>query len=99
MQLKNKVCLVAGASGAIGSALAERFYEEGARLALTSRIRRIGTAKWQDGDDKRVLECQLDVRDGAEVQAKISEVCAHFGGIDVMVNCTGVLRLLRAASQ
>jgi len=35
MGLANKVCVVVGASGAIGSAVARRFYVEGARVALT----------------------------------------------------------------
>ena len=91
MQLQNKVCLIAGASGAIGSALAERFYQEGARLALTTRTRGLRTANWQNGNEHRILQCRLDVCDREDVQNAVQQVCDRFGGIDVLVNCTGVL--------
>jgi NAD(P)-dependent dehydrogenase (short-subunit alcohol dehydrogenase family) len=91
MQLENKICLIAGASGAIGSALAERFYDEGARLALTHRTRRVETGRWQKWDDNRVFECELDICDRADVNAKVRLVREYFGGLDVLVNCTGAL--------
>jgi NAD(P)-dependent dehydrogenase (short-subunit alcohol dehydrogenase family) len=88
MQLHNKVCLIAGASGAIGSALAERFHEHGATLALSYLARPINRP---NAHDRSVLQFQMDIRDCADVQTKIRHVCSRFGGIDVLVNCTGVL--------
>ncbi len=91
MQLENKVCLIAGASGTIGSALAERFYDAGARLALTHLAREIRPARWQNQNENRILECQLDICDRRDVEAKVRQVRDCFGRLDVLVNCTGRL--------
>lgn len=88
--LAGKVCLIAGASGAIGSAIAERFYHEGARLALASHSR---TADWCLSDRSsasRILRLQFDVRRAADVCEAIDSIHRHFGGLDVLVNCTGI---------
>lgn len=92
MELANKVCLIAGASGAIGAAVARRFYQEGAHLALTHH-----SAKPQrlleslSGRPGRVLSLRLDVARWDEVQSVANQVLREFGAIHVLVNCTGIL--------
>ena len=85
MQLKNKVCLIAGASGAIGSAVAKRFQEEGARLVVGYLSHKPLL------DDATVLRFALNVRDWSAVQKCVEDVERRFGRVDVLVNCTGVL--------
>jgi 3-oxoacyl-[acyl-carrier protein] reductase len=85
VQLKAKVCLVAGASGAIGGAVARRFYEEGAQLAVGYLSREPSL------EDKKILRFPLNIRDWSAVQKRVEEVERQFTGIDVLVNCTGVL--------
>ena len=85
MQLKDKVCLVAGASGAIGSAVARRFREEGARLAVCYLSRDPSL------DDPAVVRFPLNIRNWSAVQSCVEEIERHFKRIDVLVNCTGVL--------
>jgi len=85
VQLKNKVCLIAGASGAIGSAIAKRFHEEGARLAVGYLSRE------PSRDDAAVVRFALNVRDWSAVQQSIGDVERHFTRIDALINCTGVL--------
>ena len=85
MQLKDKVCLIAGASGAIGSAVARRFQEEGARLV-------VGYLSHEPFlDDAAVLRLALNIRDWSAVQKCVEDIERRFGRIDVLVNCTGVL--------
>src|ERR1041385_944534 len=91
MQLHNKVCLVAGASGAIGSAVAERFYEEGACLVLTYLTRSRTAMRLQQNNAGSVLELKMDVRDAAQVSDQVAKTKQRFGRINVLVNCTGVL--------
>lgn len=91
-ELRNQVCLIAGASGAIGRAVAERFRREGAKLALTYHSRKIesfiaGTARAPG----KILSLALDVREWGDVQAAVGRVVEEFGAIHVLVNCTGVL--------
>lgn len=85
MQLRNKVCLIAGASGAIGSAVAKRFQEEGACLAL-------GYLSHEPSlDHPAVLRLPLNIRDWGAVQRSVAEVQRRFTRLDVLINCTGVL--------
>lgn len=98
MQLNDKVCLIAGASGAIGSAIAGRFQREGARLALTSRS---GAAESlllsaKDGDS---LCFALDVRDWNEVDRVTGTIVKRWGRIDVLVNGTGIIGPIGLLSQ
>jgi NAD(P)-dependent dehydrogenase (short-subunit alcohol dehydrogenase family) len=89
-ELNNRVCLIAGASGAIGSAIAERFYREGARLALASHTRK---ANWCLADcfaTSRVLRLQFDIRRADEIREAAERVHQHFGALDVLVNCAGI---------
>lgn len=92
MELENKVCVIAGVSGAIGSAIAWRFCQEGARLALTYRgeLPR-GIAGKLSGDRRNVNFYPLEITDWEQVQKTIHQVEADFGGIDALVNCAGVI--------
>jgi NAD(P)-dependent dehydrogenase (short-subunit alcohol dehydrogenase family) len=88
-ELAGKVCLIAGASGAIGSAVAERFFHEGARLVLAGHDRK---ADWSLEDHEasgRIQYVQFDVRSWEEVNAAVAGAYDRFGAMDVLVNCTG----------
>ena len=92
MEFNNKVCLIVGASGAIGSAVAEAFYHQGARVALThhavkSSVPLLGLTP----QDSRIAAFRLDARKWQEVQAVVAQTEGKFGPIEILVNCTGVL--------
>lgn len=90
MQLKNKVCLLAGASGTIGASVARRFYQEGSRLALTYyRSKPEHLCSEFEGEPNRVAWYQLDVTDRDQVQEVVSRVQNDLSTLDVLVNCTG----------
>src|SRR5438046_5936103 len=92
MELLNKVCLIAGASGAIGRSVAKCFYREGAHLALTYRTASpAGLRDEMIGGRGRIHCHRLDVTDWEQVQSTIREVKDRFSGIDVLVNCTGTV--------
>jgi len=92
MELLNKVCLIAGASGTIGSSVAKCFHREGAHLALTYRTAPPdGLREEMVGGAGRVDYYKLDVTDWEQVQVTIREVGNAFSGIDVLVNCTGTV--------
>ena len=92
MQLVDKTCLVVGASGAIGRAIAEKLYAEGARLALTYHTQKAKTA-WDGFAAKRarLASFPLDVRKPKQVDSVVARVAQKFGPITVLVNCSGVL--------
>ena len=87
-ELVGKVCLIAGASGTIGAAVAERFCREGARLVLAGHAHK---ADWclEDRAADRIHHVQFDVCQWEEVNAAVAEAYDRFGALDVLVNCTG----------
>jgi NAD(P)-dependent dehydrogenase (short-subunit alcohol dehydrogenase family) len=91
-ELQNKVCVIVGASGAIGRAIARRFSEEGARLALTYRTEppRELIAELS-GDRRNVSVYPLEITEWESVRATFQQVETDFSGIDVLVNCAGVI--------
>jgi rhamnose utilization protein RhaD (predicted bifunctional aldolase and dehydrogenase)/NAD(P)-dependent dehydrogenase (short-subunit alcohol dehydrogenase family) len=88
-RLEGKVVVVTGAAGAIGAATARAFAAEGAEVVLIDRdeegARRAARAT---SPRARAVGCDLTVR--AEVEAAFAEVCARFGGIDIVVSNAGV---------
>lgn len=92
MELANKTCLIVGASGSIGRAIAQTFYREGARVALTCRTRKqdllFGRRR---ASGPRRAAFHLDVRNWKDVQRVVARVNRTFGPIDVLVNCSGIL--------
>ncbi len=100
MQLNNRICLVAGASGAIGRAVAESLHAAGARLALTYHSRKPQSEEFpHSGNGQSVLQIPLEIRSRENTEAAVRQVVTHFGGIDVLVNCTGILGPIGPTAQ
>lgn len=91
-ELTGKVCLIAGASGTIGRAVAECFQERGARLALTylAHQPRAGLRS-EDHRDEKILQLPMDIRCRQQIECTVQRVLNHFGQIHVLVNCSGVI--------
>lgn len=86
----DKVVLVTGALGGIGSATARRFAAEGARLAMTDIHKTTadvpaglvaGAAEW--------AFWPADLTRPADVEALFADVVKRFGHLDVLVNVAG----------
>jgi 3-oxoacyl-[acyl-carrier protein] reductase len=93
-RLEGRTALVSGAGGGIGSAIARRFAEEGARLAVTDvrveAARRTAAAVEQMGGEALALEHDVSERRSWErVMAAVTE---RFGGLDIVVNNAGITR-------
>ena len=102
MRLRDKVCVITGASMGIGEAIAALFAQEGASLVVTSRdpsraeaaARRIAGARAVD----RVVPQACDVRRRADLEALAQTAVEHFGRIDIWINNAG-LGLLDSVEQ
>jgi NAD(P)-dependent dehydrogenase (short-subunit alcohol dehydrogenase family) len=84
-ELENKVCLIVGASGTLGAAVAKSFSQAGARLALGGHA----TAPAGATPNERTLALQFDIRSWRDVNGALQKVHQHFGALDVLVNCSG----------
>lgn len=89
MKLRGKVALVTGASRGIGRAIALDLAAEGADVALNYLSRAEAAAEVQETIarlGRHGFPVQADVAVGADVVRMVSQVLAHFGRIDILVN-------------
>ncbi|MYL48889.1 2,4-dienoyl-CoA reductase [Halobacillus litoralis] len=87
--MENQVVIVTGGSSGMGLHMAQRFVEEGAKVAITGRnVERLEEAKKQiaNGKEDHVLTVQMDVREVEDTQRMVKETVEAFGRIDHLVN-------------
>ncbi|MBI5670919.1 MAG: SDR family NAD(P)-dependent oxidoreductase [Chloroflexi bacterium] len=82
----DKVVLVTGASGNLGSAITRRFAAEGARLVLVERDE---TKLAELAREVGGLPVAADVTDPTSVDALVQRVEAEYGRIDVLAHTVG----------
>ncbi len=86
--MKNKVIVVVGATGGIGSALTRKLAVTGARLILVARDKDklITLAEELSGE---IIIFPTDITKKEQVDALFEQVIAKFGQIDALVNTAG----------
>src|SRR6516164_7388019 len=86
-RVTDKVALIPGGAGGLGSATARRLAGEGAMVVLADLADDAGTAiaKEIDGDYVR-----LDVTSEDQWRAAAEKVTSKYGRIDVLVNAAGI---------
>ncbi|MCL1466542.1 SDR family oxidoreductase [Argonema galeatum] len=90
--MQDKVVVVVGATGGIGSALTRKLAPRGTRLVLAARdSSRLATLVSQLGvtGPEQVLTVPCDITKPQEVQALMDKTVAQFGQIDALVNAAG----------
>ncbi|KUK85907.1 MAG: 3-oxoacyl-(Acyl-carrier-protein) reductase [candidate division TA06 bacterium 34_109] len=92
MQLKDCVAIVTGAGKGLGKAIAERFFQEGALLALFDiqydLISNLGQELDVSGD--KVIAIKADITDEENIKQAMNKVYKKFGKIDILVNNAGI---------
>jgi short-subunit dehydrogenase len=88
--MSEKVILIVGASGGIGSTLAQKLAPTGSKLVLNA----LNPQKLEDlaqslGIPNSTLTLPADITQPAQVEILMQKTLEHFGRLDVLVNCAG----------
>jgi NADP-dependent 3-hydroxy acid dehydrogenase YdfG len=99
-RLAGKTTLVTGGGSGVGLAVARRFLQEGAKVAITGRdeakLRRAAD-ELKGGD--RLAYFAANVADPRQVEALVRRVGERFGPVDILVNNAGTNIKERAVRQ
>ncbi len=91
-RLKDKVAVITGGAGGIGSAASRLFAEAGAKTVIADLDEKNGTALEQEirsaGYTAKFVKC--DVADSSSVQSVLALCKSEFGGLDIIYNNAGV---------
>ena len=91
LKLKDKVVVVTGGGGAIGSAIAKSFAQEGAKVVVTGRTVATLEAIVNDikaaGGVAEAITCDVSSKESCE--ALVNATVEKFGSLDVLVNNGG----------
>ncbi|NPV74808.1 MAG: SDR family oxidoreductase [Anaerolineae bacterium] len=91
MELKNRVCVITGATGGLGSVVTRQFAANGARLALIST----NTQKLQTLSKALNLPAQsawfgaYDLRRAESARQAAQDVLHRFGKVDILIHTVG----------
>ena len=91
--VREKVVLVTGACGVLGTAIVQYFAKEGAKVVLLAREKRREQAEAivagiQEAGGEALFVAS-DVMDEALLKQNCEEILAHYGRIDVLMNAAG----------
>lgn len=92
VRLKNKVCIITGSGGAIGSASALRFAAEGAKVVgsdISAEANAATAAKVAAAGGEMATFDPCDLTDAAQCQALADFAIETYGRIDVLFNNAG----------
>lgn len=94
MELKDFVAIITGSGKGLGKAIAERFFLEGAWVALwdvdLGLVEKVKEAL--DPSGEKAMAVQVDITDEKEVEKAVSEIVKKFKRIDLLVNNAGISR-------
>ena len=94
MEMEGLAAVITGSGRGLGKAIAERFFQEGARVALWDIDLEL-VKQVRDGLDpsgNKAIAARVDITNEGEVGRAVSETLERFGRIDVLVSNAGISR-------
>ena len=87
IEFKDKVVIVTGAAGGLGTAIAEHFAKDGAKVALCDLKGADISAEKIGGDAKGY---NFDITNREDVATNMAQIAKDFGKIDIIINNAGI---------
>lgn len=93
-RVKDKIAVITGGAGGIGSTAGQLFAEEGAGVVLVDHdaamLEKVAGELRGAVSKARVMTVAADLSSEAEAIRAVNETIAHFGRIDILVNNAGI---------
>ncbi len=94
MRLKEKIVVITGAAGGIGSALTRRFLAEGAKVwAVDNRGKELQALVADSGGSPAIIGFQIDVTKEQDCEWLAGRLSREGGVVDILVNCAGEIAI------
>jgi len=93
--LSGKVAVITGAARGIGKAIAEKFAEQGADIALTDIALNENTDKLEKELNAMGVKAKIYASDASNFESSqntVDEIFKEFGRVDILVNNAGITR-------
>jgi NAD(P)-dependent dehydrogenase (short-subunit alcohol dehydrogenase family) len=90
LDFTNKVVVVTGAAGGLGSAMARRFAADGARVAVCDLRGTQAVAEELTKEGFTARGYDFDITDRESVKDAMAQIAKDLGGVDVLVNNAGI---------
>jgi 3-oxoacyl-[acyl-carrier protein] reductase len=100
MSTSNRTAIVTGSSRGIGAEIAMRLARDGFNVVVNytdAAAAAEGIVDKIKSSGGRAIVAKADVADAAAVSAMFGAAEKAFGGIDILVNCAGILKLAKIA--
>ena len=97
MAQADRVALITGAAGAIGSATAIHLARQSVRVVLTDTVSTQAVAKRIEEAGGHCTQLALNVRQREEIDAVVAKTLEVHGRIDILVNVAGITSFGSAA--
>jgi NAD(P)-dependent dehydrogenase (short-subunit alcohol dehydrogenase family) len=91
MRLKDKTAIITGGGSGIGRAIAQRFLQEGAQVAVFD-LDTAGANETLDGHVNGLVQ-SVDVSNQSDMIAAVDRVVEAFGKLDLVVNNAGIAQV------
>lgn len=98
-RLEGKVAIITGGANGIGKAIATKYAEHGAKIVFADFNEEAlnQTVKQFTEEGFEAFGTKVNVAVEEDVQRMVDDTVAHFGRVDILVNCAGVLDYMQAA--
>jgi 3-oxoacyl-[acyl-carrier protein] reductase len=93
-RFEGKVAFITGGSRGIGKGIAERFAEEGAKIAIIDINEGALSETQAEFREKGypILAIQANIVKAEEVESAMEQVVSEYGSLDILVNNAGIIR-------